>query len=721
MIKKLTLFFAILSLFGDTVSFSGIDPSNQFKLGDGSASNKSIVINKGSGATNPAIRWNNSSSVLQFTNDGTNYSSFGSGSGGSAGVNLLTNGDFETGISLGWTASGGTFAAVNSGANLLFGSGSATWTPTGAQDLSTSAYTISHGMDGNTCQAQIYYLGGDANYTLKVLDGSSNVLASTVLAAATVAAPVQLVFPCGASAATVKLRLSASGAAAIIALDQAFLGQKDAIKIGSASLIASGYWPTTTNCIWSRASATLGAFTLDSDCPAATVETNVGPGILSSTAATYPKFTLTALPAGIYKVTMTGYVENSSGSGVLAINDGTTTSGSAGFSTGGAGEAYSLSGVFSYTASGTRTFELFGASSSGQTDVNLNGSLRKQAFTVERYPSTSETAYTFDTTASMWSGYHDSTCSWAFAGSSFADPSDDASCAIVNSASQNFGAVTSYGASKPGITFIPKTAGIYQVTVQGTCAYAANDTPCDLELTDGTTVFGYAHAHSDGSTTGNLKSPFTINAIVPVASISSISLRLKGTIHGWGGSGFTVAAGYQGNEALQWTVVQIGQQMPQPIIPTTAPRSEVWLTGYTGYGSTNTMVPRLSTVQKNIGTGITYATSAAAGDSYTIQETGIYAIRFGTGQRGSTTSAMFIGISVNSAQLTTAIQSITAANRLASQYMVWLNGSWEGTAETNVTLNLTAGDVIRPHTDGNSLVAGGSTDLNSFRITKINN
>src|SRR6185312_12571922 len=73
-----------------------------------------------------------------------------------------------------------------------------------------------------------------------------------------------------------------------------------------------------------------------------------------------------------------------------------------------------------------------------------------------------------DQVANSWSGYHDGTCSWSFTGSSFADPSDDGTCAFVERNNSNFGTVTSFGAKKPGIVFTPSRAGRYYV-----CAIAA--------------------------------------------------------------------------------------------------------------------------------------------------------------------------------------------------------------------------------------------------------
>lgn len=143
------------------------------------------------------------------------------------------------------------------------------------------------------------------------------------------------------------------------------------------------------------------------------------------------------------------------------------------------------------------------------------------------------------------------------------------------------------------------------------------------------------------------------------------------------------------------------------------PRSEVWLYTGNGYGSTNTKIRRFTNTAKNIGTAITYADSSTAGASFTINEDGVYSILFTDGATGSGGAA---GISLNSSELTTNIYSITATNRLAMSNWV---ASSSGGITVNSILNLSAGDIIRPHTDG--VGTGNFTTSAAFRITKVSN
>lgn len=74
--KYLGLFLALLTA---NCAWAATIPSNTIRFGDGAASNKQIIFNKGLGSTNPRFQWNNSSSSLQFANDGTTFNDIGTG------------------------------------------------------------------------------------------------------------------------------------------------------------------------------------------------------------------------------------------------------------------------------------------------------------------------------------------------------------------------------------------------------------------------------------------------------------------------------------------------------------------------------------------------------------------------------------------------------------------------------------------------------------------
>jgi hypothetical protein len=117
--------------------------------------------------------------------------------------------------------------------------------------------------------------------------------------------------------------------------------------------------------------------------------------------------------------------------------------------------------------------------------------------------------------------------------------------------------------------------------------------------------------------------------------------------------------------------------------------SKIRLNTGNGYGSTNTAIRRFTNTVVNTGTGITYADSATLGATFTVNEAGIYAISYSDGFN----AAAAFGISLNSTQLTTAIATITAADRLCMS----VTSAADYHSSVSVTLALSVGDVIRAH------------------------
>mgnify|MGYP003657777258 CR=1 FL=1 len=132
---------------------------------------------------------------------------------------------------------------------------------------------------------------------------------------------------------------------------------------------------------------------------------------------------------------------------------------------------------------------------------------------------------------------------------------------------------------------------------------------------------------------------------------------------------------------------------------------------HTGNGcrATNTAIKRFTTTVLNQGTDITYADSATLGATFTINTAGVYAITFSHTSTGSS----YGGLSLNSTQLTTNIQSITAADRLAASQM----GGAELPTVTAWTGYLAAASVIRPHTDGS--LDSSVPARENFTITRV--
>jgi hypothetical protein len=113
-----------------------------------------------------------------------------------------------------------------------------------------------------------------------------------------------------------------------------------------------------------------------------------------------------------------------------------------------------------------------------------------------------------------------------------------------------------------------------------------------------------------------------------------------------------------------------------------------------GHGSTNNKIRRFTTTEYSVGSHIAYADSAANGASFTIAAggDGLYAIEYSD---NTGAAATVHGVSVNSSQLTTGIDSITASARLSAAA-----APADMLQPCTTIARLVAGDVVRPHTMG---------------------
>ena len=144
----------------------------------------------------------------------------------------------------------------------------------------------------------------------------------------------------------------------------------------------------------------------------------------------------------------------------------------------------------------------------------------------------------------------------------------------------------------------------------------------------------------------------------------------------------------------------MARTLVKTIKATTTTPSYVELSGYTGLGSTNTQIIRLTTTINNVGTDITYASSASLGDSFTINRAGFVSVTL-YGQNVTSSATTGVGWSINSNQLSTALRSITISNILALSATNDADGGnniADFTATATVWCNV--GDVIRPHVSG---------------------
>lgn len=385
-----------LAIFFGGLALAGTDPSNTFRLGDGSPSkDKKIIINQGT-APYPALKWNSTSSTLQFSNDGVAFSDLGSGSGSGQGFNVLVNPDFESGIVQGWTNSGGTFAAATSGSNLLLGKTSAVFTASGsAQFVASAAYLVPNGLLGRSCSVGMLYKGGDENLKIEAFDGT-NVLATQTLFASTKATPVAVPFLCPSSG-TIQLRVKSTASSALIALDQMFLGENVIQQVSQATYYGGVVVAASCGFINSATGTYADLAEISTTCDTG----NVLLGNASSFANTgNGGVTFNSLPPGEYLAKFQGTCTrgNASANSLnFIMTDGTTYSTGREVFHGTAGVLNApcqLESHFSYTTSGNRTFKVQ-AFASGSDSVEFTNSaitFPGELFSLYRFPTQTEAA-----------------------------------------------------------------------------------------------------------------------------------------------------------------------------------------------------------------------------------------------------------------------------------------------------------------------------------------
>jgi hypothetical protein len=487
--------------------------------------------------------------------------------------NKLVNPGFEN-FTYGWTASGGATKTANSTAK---GEGTYgyDWNSNGAaQTLLSTAYTIEPQLYGKNGLAYCGFKtpSGTATHTISVNDGSSDlVTAQTITTSSTqfVKMALNFIFP---SSGSVKIKITSVNAdEPEIYIDSCYLGEAyNLSQVSQGSLVASGYFPTTGSCTVTRANTALGAFGTTSACPGPTVETNNGPGTLQTTDVDLPtKFTINNLPPGTYTVGFNFPIFNGTSTrGAFAINDGTTTFGQMGTWVTAAGAPTTVIGNVTYTTTANRTFELYTSSASNTTSLDITASNQQVYFWVVRNPNSSQTAVTTDQSASIWTGYHDSTCSWARTNTALGDPTADTTCALTELKNINMGTVTSAlsGSDKlPGIVFTPSKANsCYLVTASSVLqgATLAAMEAVGLTFDGGSTWAG--GTVSFRNPVANHSVPFTLSGVVCPTTTSAVTAKLQ-----TGASSGAVTIDQETTPVTQiitWSVVNISQAVPTPVM-----------------------------------------------------------------------------------------------------------------------------------------------------------
>ena len=141
--------------------------------------------------------------------------------------------------------------------------------------------------------------------------------------------------------------------------------------------------------------------------------------------------------------------------------------------------------------------------------------------------------------------------------------------------------------------------------------------------------------------------------------------------------------------------------------------SQLKLRTYAGYGSTDNKIMRFTNLDENIGNmfsenHVSGYSSNAKGLGITINRSGVYSYMFMHGADGGDIQW---GLSLNSSQLTTAIQSIATTDIVSMAYtMAAIYDQLSG------SMYFKKGDIFRPHTSGN---APNDTAKNRFTFVYL--
>jgi hypothetical protein len=181
----------------------------------------------------------------------------------------------------------------------------------------------------------------------------------------------------GATSNGISVNTNGTSVTGTIYIDESFVGVTNLFADVDASTIAGeSFFPSAASCAPTRTSTTIGAFNTDADCVAPTiVQQNLGQW--QTTDSNGPIQIINNLPPGKYVAEFElGSVMSGAANTGFAINDGTTTCAATpgGSPTSIAPKTISCS--FSYNNAGNRTFQIYGASSSGTLTISLDDLLR---------------------------------------------------------------------------------------------------------------------------------------------------------------------------------------------------------------------------------------------------------------------------------------------------------------------------------------------------------
>lgn len=425
--------------------------------------------------------------------------------------NILTNGGFESSKD-GWTASGGTFAVVTSGSNLLIGRVSATWDSSGSSQTFTSrAITIPKGLYGKNgavfCSIQTP--SGTATHTISAYDGTNSLATTNVYSNTTpVNTGALFVFP---SSGTMAIRItSVASNEPLIAIDDCFIGSADGTYL---SLVKSN------------------------DILSARVDSAGTPSIVSQSPVNW----------------ISSLTDNGTGDTTVNFTSGVFTTAPHCVASGYIATPFRFCSAYTSTAISATAVRIRCANDGGVA-VDDNFFLSCQKVGADNQPH----ALKVDQVANSWSGYHDNTCSFPRTNTAYGDPTTDASCALIERTNANFGTVTGSN-NLPSITFTPSRAGRYFICANVSAVGATSGADLALRLWDGTTTIAERDWDAAAATTASTVSLCGLY-VSNSTSAKTISVQSKSS------TGAITIQVLTGASAVEWSIFQSDQSFPAPAV-----------------------------------------------------------------------------------------------------------------------------------------------------------
>jgi hypothetical protein len=314
----------------------------------------------------------------------------------------LQNPGFENGL-FGWAATVGDAPTLDT-TDPAFGSTALSWDANNASGLlEPNNVTVAKGNYGKACLARAYvrYNSGTAgDYQFTVNDGTNDLVTALDIAISADYQIIEVGFTCPTSGSYKPIFKSTTATPDELLIDDVYIGRD--FRIGpvndQAELVAQVTYSDPL-CTWSRTSTTLGAFGTDIDCddvaPTEDVTSSLDVDISTMQTDQLPTLIINDMPPGRYLITADTKSNSPSVTQTsLAINDGTDTRGAISRNIAdGSDQIHSvIVAAFEYSATATRTFQVFAASASGAVTLRARSEQtppEQLTWTVERYPSQS--------------------------------------------------------------------------------------------------------------------------------------------------------------------------------------------------------------------------------------------------------------------------------------------------------------------------------------------